>query len=147
MYMVANVHVWTTDRPARSAVWNLPDLETLRTSFEIGKQESQWEIDEAHRRVLRDLLAAPKPSDLLVYEFALETLRALLAEAGAEFAATLRTGIARMIVAVANASGDGFLGTGEKISPEERACIRRINSELGLDQTEAGAWLMENLDA
>ena len=47
-----------------------------------------------------------------------------------------------MIVAVAHASGDGFLGTGEKVSPDERACILEINAELELDRTDAGAWLM-----
>jgi hypothetical protein len=146
MYMVANVNVWSQpQRPSMIPVVNLPDLEALREAFEIGKQESRWEIDDAHRSVLKAMLAAPKPADRIVYEYAVETLRLLLLEAGPELAETIRTGVAQMIVAVAHASGEGFLGTGEKISDDERTCIRKINTELGLDQTQAGAWLMERV--
>ncbi len=147
MYMVANVHLWTLDRQFRVPVVNLPGFEEIRESMEIGRQQSQWELSDDHRRVLATMLTAAKPSDRVIYEFALETIRMLLAEVGPTLAETLRVGMARMIVAVANASGKGFLGTGEKVSPEERSCIRLINAELGLDRTEAGAWLMKQVGA
>ncbi len=147
MYMVANVHHWTDARKARLPMINLPGPDALREEIEIGKQQASWEIAEEHRRVLGTLLSSAKPSDRVIYDYALATLKQLLVEAGPALAETLRTGIARMIVAVAHAAGDGVLGAGEKVSPEERTCIREINAELGLDQTEAGAWLMQHLGA
>jgi hypothetical protein len=147
MYMVANVHHWTDAQKIRLPVVNLPGPDALREEIEIGKQMASWEIADEHRRVLATLLSSAKPSDRVIYDYALATLKQLLDEAGPALAETLRTGIARMIVAVAYASGDGILGTGEKVSAEERSCIREINAELGLDRTEAGAWLMHHLGA
>lgn len=147
MYMVANVHLWTRDEQFRVPVVNLPGFEEIRESIEIARQQAQWDLSEEHRRVLASMLTSAKPPDRVIYEFALETLRQLLATVSATLAETLRFGMARMIVAVANASGKGLLGTGEKVSAEERSCIRLINAELGLDRTEAGAWLMKQVGA
>jgi hypothetical protein len=145
MYMVANAHLWAEDGPPRGRLLSLPGAEEILESFEIGRQESSWDISTEHRQVLAALLRSPKPSDRATYEYALETLKELLAVAGPQLAETLRNGVARMIVAVAHASGEGLLGTGERISPEERACIRRIATELVLDKEEAAAWLLEQL--
>ena len=147
MYMVANVHLWTGDRQARMPLVNLPGFEAIREALEIGRQQSQWELTDDHRAVLGMMLSAAKPPDRVIYEYALDTLRQLLDEAGPTLADAIRFGIARMIVAVANAAGKGPLGSGEKVSPEERGCILMINAELGLDQTEAGAWLIGHLGA
>jgi hypothetical protein len=147
MYMVANVHLWTDQRSSRVPVLNLPGVEEIREALEIARQQAQWELSDDHRRALGLMLSASKPADRVIYEFALETLRLLLAEVGGPLAETLRTGMAKMIVAVAYASGSGPFGTGEKVSPEERSCIRLINAELGLDRTEPGAWLMRQIGA
>ncbi len=56
-----------------------------------------------------------------------------------------RTAIARMVVAVASASGKGFLGTGQKISPEERACIGQIDRELSLTACPRAAEVLQAL--
>lgn len=147
MYMVANVHLWTGDCQFRVPVVNLPGSEEILESLEIARQQAQWDLSEPHRRVLATMLTSAKPPDRVIYEFAIETLRLLLSDASVVLAETLRTGMAKMIVAVAHAAGKGFLGTGEKVSAEERSCIRLINAELGLDRTEAGAWLMKQVGA
>jgi hypothetical protein len=147
MYMVANVHLWTNGSKTRLPVVNLPGPEVLREEIEINKQLAHWEVADEHRRVLGSLLSAAKPADRIVYDYALATLKQLIGEAGPALAETLRTGIARSVVAVAHAAGNGFLGNGKKVSAEERACIRQINDALGLDQTEAGRWLMEQVGA
>jgi hypothetical protein len=147
MYMVANVHLWTDDSKSRLPVVGLPGPEVLREEIEISKQLALWEVIDEHRRVLGTLLSAAKPADRIVYDYALATLKQLIGEAGPALAEALRTGIARSVVAVAHASGNGFLGGGEKVSAEERACIRQIKDALGLDQTEAGHWLMEQVGA
>ena len=104
------------------------------------------EIDKHHRRVLSTLVANAKPSDLVVYEYALETLQIVLGTLAPNLAAKVRAAVARMVVAVAKASGEGFLGNGPKISPQERACIERINESLSLSQAEnAAAALKEAL--
>jgi hypothetical protein len=145
MYMVANVHLWTDDVQERIPIVNLPGAEEIRETLEITRQQSRWELDEEHRRVLGTMLSAPKAADRVIYEYALETLRQYLTECSPDLSETIRTEVARMIVAVAHASGKGFLGRGEKVSPEERTCIRRINDVLGLDQIPSASWLMEQI--
>ena len=113
MYMIANSRLWLADGPPRAAILNFPGFESIREAFAIGQQEGAWEISAEHRQVLRALLDAPKPSDRATYEYALETLKYYLATAGPELADTIRNGVARMVVAVAKASGEGILGTGE----------------------------------
>lgn len=132
MYMVANVHGWTTDRQFHVPLLDLPGSEHIRESFAIGKQEAAFEMTKEHRRVLGTLLTQAKPPDLVIYEYALDTLKGLLPLLAPALADKVRAAVARMIVKVAQASGEGFLGTGEKISPEERACIAQIDQELSL---------------
>ncbi len=145
MYMVANAHLWSDEPPARAPFLNLPTAEALREAFAIGRQEAAWRIEPAHREVLAALLKSPKPADRETYELALDTLHDVLAAASDELAETLRNNIARMMVAVAHASGDGIFGTGDPISPAELECIDRIAGKLDLDRAEAAAWLIEQL--
>src|SRR5262249_6677460 len=128
-----------------SPILNLPGPESMREAFAIGQQEATWDIDPEHRQVLKALLDAPKPSDRATYEYALDSLKDLLAAVAPELAESIRVGVTRGIVAVAKASGEGILGTGELVSPDEHACIRRIDSALNLRQAEAAAWLLDHL--
>jgi hypothetical protein len=139
MYMVANVHCWTSDRQFHVPLLDLPGSEHIRESFEIGKQEAAFEMTKEHRRVVGSLLTHAKPPDLVIYEYALETLKGVLPLLSPALGDKVRTAIARMIVAVAHASGEGFLGTGERISPEERACIAQIDRELSLSASPRAA--------
>jgi hypothetical protein len=100
-------------------------------------------LAKEHRRVLGTLLSHAKPSDLVIYEYALETLKGLLLEVTPQTAEQIRAAVARMIVAVAQASGEGFLGTGPKISPEEKACIMVIANTLSLQTTPASADILK----
>ena len=145
MYMVANVHAWTSDRQFRVPLLDLPGSEHIRESFEIGKQEAAFQLAPEHRRVLGALISHARPSDLVVYEYALETLKELLPLLSPAVADTVRAAIARMIVAVARASGEAYLGTGEKISPEERACIAQIDRELALSGSPQAAEALKGL--
>ena len=146
MYMVANVHAWTDDKQFQVPMLELPGAEAIREAFAIGKQQSKLDISKEHRDVLRGLLAGAKPADRMVYEESLETIRLLLEVAEPAFADQIRTGVAQMIVAVAHAAGKGFLGTGEKISPEERACIRQICDELSLCEAKGAAKVLKKID-
>lgn len=139
MYMVADVHAWTNAKQFRVPIVDWPGSEHMREAFALGEQEGSFELTKEHRRVLGSLVSNARPSDLVIYEYALETLRDVLAEVTPPVAEKLRTAVARMIVAVAQASGEGFLGTGPKISPEERACIAQIASELSLQALPAAA--------
>jgi hypothetical protein len=139
MYMVANVHAWTSDRQFRIPLLDLPGFEHIREAFAIGKQESAFEMSKEHRRVLGTLVSHARPPDLVVYEYAVETLKQLLPLLSPGLAERVRAAVARMIMAVAQASGEGFLGTGEKISPEERTCIAQIDRELSLSASPRAA--------
>ena len=132
MYMVANVHGWTSDRQFRVPVLDLPGSEQIREAFQVGEQEAAFEITKEDRRVLGTLLTQARPPDLVIYEYALETLKGLLPLLIPALADRIRAAIATMVVAAAEASGKGIFGTGEKISAEERACIAQIERELSL---------------
>ena len=143
LYMVVNVHAWTNDKQFRVPILDLPGSEHIREAFAIGKQEHSFDLAKEHRRVLGTLLSHAKPSDLVIYEYALGTLKDLLLEVTPQTAEQIRAAVARMIVAVAQASGEGFLGTGPKISPEERACIMEIANALSLQDTPASADILK----
>lgn len=143
MYMVANVHGWTSDRQFRVPLFDLPGSEHIREVFEIGQQE--LEMAKEHHRVLDTLLTQAKPPDLVIYEYALDTLKGLLPLLTPALAGRVREAIAKMVVAVAQASGEGILGTGKKVSPEERACIAQIDQELLLSANASAAKILNAL--
>jgi hypothetical protein len=142
MYMVANEHHWTTDRKWHIPFLDLPGFEKIREGFVIGEEEAAFDLSKEHKRVLGSLLASGKPSDLVVYEYALETLREFLTLATPPLAERVRTAVAHMIVAVAQAAGKGLFGTGTKISPEEKSCIGQISRELSLQASPAAAAIL-----
>ena len=90
MYMVANVHAWTSDKQFRVPILDLPGSEHIREAFAIGNQEKSFEMAKEHRRVLGTLLSHAKPSDLVIYEYALETLKDLLLEVTPQIAEQIR---------------------------------------------------------
>jgi hypothetical protein len=139
MYMVANVHAWTSETQWQIPIaGGIPGSEALREAFAIGKQERGLQLTREHGRVLGSLLSAAKPSDRVIYEYAVETLKLYLGKADEAVADHLRASVARSIRTVAESSGKGWFGSGEKISPAERDCMKRIADELGL---------LENTDA
>lgn len=139
MYMVANVDAWTSDTQFRVPILDLPGSEQIRESFVLGSHEGRLKIEKQHRRVLSTLVTHAKPCDLVFYEYALETLRLALDVVTPSLAEKVRTAVARMIVAVAKASGEGIGGMGPKISPQEKSCIETINRTLSLTETEPAA--------
>lgn len=146
MYMVANVHAFTDDRQWKLPAFDVPGFEAIREAHAIGKQEKQLAINREHSRVLATLLAHAKPSDLAIYECALDALELFLSAAEADVVEEMRTSIARMIVAVAEASGKGFFGTGKKASDQELAVIRRVDGQLGLRESEAALAILAPYD-
>lgn len=70
-------------------------------------------------------------------------MKLFLTEASAELSAQLRAAVAHMIVSVAEASGQRFLGRGSKISPEERACVDHIASVLSLRESRGAAKILD----
>jgi hypothetical protein len=147
MYMVANVHAWTPAKQWRLSLIDLPGSEAIREAFAIGLEERQLDLHEEHRSVLSTLMAAPKASDLIIYEYALETIRIFLTEAEKGLAAQVRAAVAHMIVSVAEASGQGFLGRGSKTSPEERACVDHIASVLSLRESRGATKILDTSHA
>ncbi len=145
MYMVANVHAWTSDKQFKMPVFDIPGFEALRESVEIGKQEGQLKIDEYDAKVVDSMLSAAKSADRVIYEYALESLKAFLVLAAPAFADEVRTTVTRMIVAVAKASGEGLFGTGDKVSREELLCIEHIAATLELSGSLHAATIIAGL--
>lgn len=147
MYMVANVHAWTPDKQWDAPVLNIPGFEHIREAYAIEKQESTLRISTHHRRVLGALLWKARPMDLVMYEYALDTLGMCLDECEDDVADLIRSAVARMVVTVANAAGEGIFGSGEKISDEERACIEQIAKTLDLRASQRAAETLDGINS
>jgi hypothetical protein len=145
MYMVANVHGWTADRQFKVPLLDIPGFEALREATVIGEEEARLQMTPEHCKVVDSMLAEPRPADRVIYEYAIQTLKEYLAIAQPTVVAKLRTAIARMVIAVAKASGKGIFGTGEKVSPQERECIKYISAELQLTDTPKAAEILNQL--
>jgi len=145
MYMVANVHAWTGMTQFRVPVIDMPGFEALRESIEIGRQASKLALDDEHAKVVESMLVSPRAPDRVIYEFAIATLRGFLTLADPAIATEMRTAVARMIVSVAKASGEGLFGTGKKVSDEERACIQHIAITLMLSESPEAAAILASL--
>jgi hypothetical protein len=145
MYMVANVHGWTSDRQFKIPLLDIQGLEAFREAFVIGKEEARLEMNPEHRKVVDSMLTTARPPDRVIYEYALETLKRYLAIAQPAVGDGIRTLVARMVVDVARASGKGIFGTGEKVGPEERECITHIAAELRLTDAARAAEILKAL--
>jgi hypothetical protein len=145
MYMVANVHGWTSDRQFKVPLIDLPGFEALRESVVIGEEEARLEMTAEHRKVVDSMLTTSRPPDRVIYEYAIQTLKEYLAIAQSPLAAKLRTAVARMVVDVAKAAGKGIFGTGEKVSAQERECINHIAAELRLAEAPKAAEMLQTL--
>jgi hypothetical protein len=132
MYMVSNVHGWTDDRQFLLPVLEAHGIEAFLESKAIGAVEAELDIDPAHQRVLAGFLAKVRASDLIIYEYALHTLRMYLQSCSEPLAAWIREQVAKTIVYVAEASGKHVFGGGPKVSEQELSCIRDINTVLAL---------------
>jgi hypothetical protein len=145
MYMVANVHGWTTDRQFKIPLLDIQGLEAFREAYVIGEEEGRLEMAPAHRKVVDSMLSTTRPPDRIIYEYALETLKHYLQLAQAPVRERLRSLMARMVVDVAQASGKGLFGTGEKVSSQERECISHIAAELGLTESVKATEFLKKL--
>src|ERR1041385_1376353 len=58
MYMVANVHGWTSDRQFRVPVLDIQGVEAFREALVIGKEEARLEMTPEHRKVVDSMLSA-----------------------------------------------------------------------------------------
>jgi hypothetical protein len=145
MYMVANVHGWTSDRQFKVPFLDIQGLEAFREAFVIGEEEARLEMTPEHRKVVDSMLTAARAPDRVIYEYALETLKQYLAIAQPAVGTRVRTLVARMVVDVAKASGKGIFGTGEKVSPQERECISHIAAELRLADAAEAAEILSKL--
>lgn len=145
MYMVANVHGWTSDRQFKVPLLDIQGLEAFREAFVIGQEQARLQIDPEHRKVVDSMLSTVRPQDRIIYEYALETLKRYLAVAQPAVGERIRTLVARTVVDVARASGKGVFGTGEKVSPQERECINHIAAELRLADAAGTAEALKGL--
>ncbi len=145
MYMVANVHGWTSDRQPNVPVLDIPGSEAIREAFAIGKEESRVNLTDDHRKALDSMLTTARPADRVIYEYALETLKQYLSLAQPGVAAGLRVFVAQAVVDVAKASGKQTFGSGDKVSPEERECIAHIAAELQLSEASRAQEILSAL--
>jgi hypothetical protein len=146
MYMVANVHGWTKETQWELPLLDIPGWEAIREAFAIGRQEKVLHLAPEHRHALGAMLGKARPADRIIYEYALDTLAMYLAQAAADVAAGVRAAVARTIIAVARASGEGLFGTGEKINRHEFELIQQIAERLDLASAPEAKTLLDGLN-
>jgi len=145
MYMVANVATWSDDSDRHLKLSNLFNAASLRDAYAIGEQETRLEINAQHAAILHHLLTDARPPLLVVYEYGLETLRIFLSVANPDLVELVKMAVARMIVAVAKASGEGWFGAGGEPTDDQRKCIRLISEQLGLRHSPTASVVLEEL--
>ena len=123
-----------------------PSAVSFQLAVADPSEERKLSIEKPHAAVLKSLLSHAKPSDRVIYEYALETLKQFLDAAEASVAEQTRTAVARMIVRVARASGEGLFGTGDKVSRHEEACVKHIADDLSLRSSPAAAEALKKID-
>lgn len=145
MYMVANVHAWTKETQWELPLLDIPGWEAIREAFAIGRQEKVLHLAPEHRHALGTMLGKARPADRIIYEYALDTLAMFLDQAAADVAEGIRTAVARTVIAVARASGEGLFGTGEKINRHEFELIGHIAERLNLAASEEAKKLLDEI--
>lgn len=146
MYMVANVHAWEKETQWHIPLVDIPGFEAIREAFAIGRQEKHLDLTKDHRRSLGTMLGNAKPADRIIYEYALDALQLFFSTASADVIEQIRQAVATTVVAVASASGEGLLGTGEKINRHEMATIQHIADVLNLRESEAAKAVLDSIE-
>lgn len=147
MYMVASVATWSDDSDRQMKLNDVFGIASLREAYAIGEQETRLVLDAEHAAILHSLLTDAKPPLLVVYEYALETLRMFLSVANSDLVELVKMAVARMMVAVAMASGEGWFGVGGEPTDEQRKGIRLISEQLGLQDSPTASVVLEELSA
>jgi hypothetical protein len=145
MNMVASVSAWTDDADREAKLNDLLGIASVRDAYALAEQETALVIDADHEEILHDLFIAPKRTDVIVHEYALQTLRMFLSLANSDLVELIKAAVARMIVAVANASGEGWFGAGSKPTEDQRECICEIASTLELHESKTACVVLEEL--
>ena len=147
MYYVAVIlEIKDDEELPESATNDIFGVHHLRELMATSEATGSLQLNSADERQLRSLLVNRRPIDSIIYDFAIETLRKYLNVASPEVAEPIRAMIARTMVSVAHASGDGWFGAGSRATPEQVALIQKIAASLGLEQNEAAASLMKPLE-
>jgi hypothetical protein len=146
MYMVANAPAWMENEQRRAKISGLLGIDSLREAFAIGKEEAKFDISSEHGQTLHQLLIAAKPTDDIVYEYALRTLAMFLEDTTDDLTETIKMLVARGMVAVATASGEGWFGAGDEPSSSQRDCIRQIVFVLKLNDSPSASATLDELE-
>ena len=109
MNMVAGASVLIdSSDEERSKFKDLFNITGVREAFVIGEQESALAVSSEDLKALDCMLAFHRPSDVIIYEYALDTLSLYFTLANSDVVEMLKMVIARSIVAVSKAAGEGW---------------------------------------
>lgn len=132
IYMVATASQWMQDDDDRTKLLNLVGFSELRNAYAAGKVEARLEISDLHAKTLEDMVRHAKATDVIIYDFALDTLSQYFQLATDEQVERTKQFIAKGVSKVAATSGEGWFGRGEDASRDQQACIEEIVERLQL---------------
>lgn len=146
MYYVASAVILKTDSEvSESLIEDIFGVKNVREAFTIGDKLSELPVSDSDAAVLRTLLFNRRSMDSIIYDFALETIERFFEVANKDVVELAKTIIARTVVAVAHASGEGWFGAGAKATPEQDEVIRRICDSLDLEDSPTATAILDTL--
>ncbi len=92
------------------------------------------------------MLAFRRSADIIIYEYALDTLGLYFTMANADVVDVLKTVIARSVVAVSKAAGEGWFGSVGTPSDDQRTCIDTICLRLNLRESKTVSVVLDEID-
>lgn len=146
MYYVAAVLEFKEDSDLPESLLNdIFGVNRLREAFAANQVTQDMHLCYANESQLRALLVDRRKVDVIIYEFAVETIKMYLQVATPEIAAVVRNVVARGMVEVATASGNGWFGSGAEATAEQLDIISQIRDELQLDKSEVAKRFLDQL--
>ena len=145
-YVAFAIMLKSDQEDSESIIEDLFGIKNIRESFAIGDELQELPVTRQDATVLRKLLVHRRPVDSIIYGFAIETLRLYFEVANEDVVELAKTIVARTTVSVAQASGDGWFGSGAQATPEQNQVIDLIAVQLDLGASPTAAAILNQLE-
>jgi hypothetical protein len=144
-YVASALILKTDDEVPESLIEDLFGVKNVRESFTAGNEVAELPVSKQDAATLHKYLVHRRPVDSIIYDFAIDTIGLFFDVANGDVVELAKTIIARTVVAIAHASGEGWFGSGAKATPEQNEIIRRVCHRLGLADSKTATEILKAL--
>jgi hypothetical protein len=145
-YVAAALMLKTDEEVPESVIEDLFGVKNVREAFSAENVVSELPVSETDANLLRKYLVHRRPVDSIIYDFALDTISQFFEVANDDVVELAKTIVARTVVAIAHASGEGWFGSGSKASPEQNEVISLIYERLNLADSPTAKEILDALE-